>query len=378
MLTDASHYRYIANPGPVAAGIHNPPHIVPVRDGTAAACIETYEDYCYLVEMARERHHWSYGGDPDPYAVSGFDPALVTEDKDTLDSLSALALDIDDASAMSYYSGTIVPVDWTEPAYPLVKNHTAGEGYALDAWRATMRLSRVTPSRNAPLPLKIDSLRYFYRDFGNMSRYMFGADTAKMNQTEFEALTDYSGYPHVVGGVMQGNRTVFEPGNPDRQYSEAVAPWVSESWRSGTSDGLYGCEANFSYYIRSPFCLDPSATRYYQSVQVYLSVGCDVSWGTGPDAGSATVTAVFKMVPASVATVSGLAGLEGVVSLQFPRQAMKSLLLTPMNSWCENNIAGYSAASVKFCGVTVNSVYFDTGAIEHVSNIPPSWDWQPS
>lgn len=383
MLNNAADYRYITNSQPIAAGIRG--GILPVRDGTAPACIETYEDYCYLVEMAREREHWARGEDIVLPIADDFDQTcLVAEETPLHDLAVAAAGGISDFSQDAY--SALIGKDavmtgqtfYGRGSIPGISESVPY--YALGQMQSILGVPRATPSNYAlPHIVEAETLRYLYYDLGNMKRYLFRSlsgphSSALMTPSEFAAYTGPWGR-NVFGPVSDSDSSSTWP------YYGEIHEKVNGSWQTRVdAEG-----ANLTFYIKAPFWKNPSGTAYYSTVTPYTHWNITVGWWDPTE--QVFKTGYGYIIDSSAAAVSVLAHsgahddvFEGKTrTISFAANGMyMRFVYTLAKTWVVNQIGQFDDNYSWNMDVQLREVFLDTGVIDHVTNLPSSWTWQPS
>lgn len=368
MITQASQYRYVVNPQPVASGIRG--DILPVLDGGKKASVNSYEDMCYLVEMCRERIHWTSGyNDQGNPPVGMFSPKHLVDDKRVLDYLGWVR--VHDRSFGDYDSSLVTP-DWNGGglAYPVFGTSWRD---LYETWFGTMAMPPRSSVFPAPFSEDADTLRRLYYDYGSMKRYVF---MSSQDVVKEEDVDTFERVPkHLL--MVQNGKSI----NGGVEYGSATYPAYQTAWDGGAIVDTYTqLQANpMRLYVRSPFLKNPiTNTAYYSSPHIYAAWDVGGDWydsaGIGHGFG---FDFIADMGTASMALSSAHSLYEGYCEVPVGSLPVVRLMYNTALSWAMSNVAGFSGASKRSLSVYLYYMFLDTGEIDHVSNLPSAWTWTP-
>ena len=220
MITTAGGYRYLT-PRRVAG------NIVPAVDSTGAERVSRFEDAQYLVEMARERYHWTIGPSADLSLIA---PAYETTGFPlTHELLSQLANAVHSGGTIGDFADAfdcaLIAADADMRPGEAAFRYGQRQEYAAEKWRAGKGVARTSPAANAvPRVEELDTYRRLYRDLSNMKRYVLrnDADHACL-ASAFPSKTSF-GNTHLFGPVQQSGhvKLVADWGNRNEDVDNAV------------------------------------------------------------------------------------------------------------------------------------------------------------
>lgn len=411
---------------------------LPDVDGTGAERVSRFEDAQYLVEMARERYHWTIG----PSAVTADIAPAYEETGYPL--VRRILRELANAVTGRFGSGDDFPqiralgdpyaVDaWLIPADADLATRTASAAHAFQTmssylpsvpseWKQGLALDRVTPAGYAsrrvpntsevPFPESCDTYRCLFRDLGNMKRWLLRCSCGgQCHASGFDAsVAPADGVSHIVGPVQVGGeyygKQHFDSPEygTDWEYSadetDGKLCWDARSnsnmtavylWsRSSNSTSLSTLIGTFRFYIRTPFYFKgyPNEDDTYYAVggsKLYVAAGASVEfdWGEGEgyDIGAFDILFMYSLADLGVsATVlDDTAYYDGYFDVTTTAAFLGSLAENA-EELARQHAETYgipSAARLRRLSLRLGELYLDTGAIELYSNVPASWTWQP-
>lgn len=370
MLTQASDYRYCT---PIAAGIKG--SVLPMVDGTGAACVNRYEDIAFLVEAARERRDWNYGrpyGNP-AYAnvASRFErpEGVVARGggsnfaKSALNQLVSFFKTEDSFMSPDYMSGTFLPHDWragTRPVYA-ISDQAGHLDAAINAFFSGVQPipRQCSAISSVPRPLECGTLRAIHADAASMKRVMFRTNGQPISRVPFD------------DAQFHGNRAshIVVLREPDSGSVSTAAYSRYEYSVIQEEASYYDNPASWTFFIRKPFYKNPiTGSPYYQSLTAHINFVCEYSYDLENNTGVSVIDQTMLVPGASVPveafdtdhfgakftidfTTSLLRGYLGMFILELQRNPPYNGTLT--------------AAQVE-----VGDIFLDTGVIELPSTVP--------
>lgn len=373
MLTQASDYRYCT---PIAAGIKG--SVLPMVDGTGAACVNRYEDIAFLVEAARERRDWNRGrfyGTPD-YAnvASQFErpEGVVARGGGSNFANSALNQLVSffkaEPSFMSpgYHSGTFLPHDWRAGIYPVyaISDHAQSLDLAINAF-----FSGVSPIprqcsavSGVPLPLECGTLRAIHADAASMKRVMFQTNGQPISNASFDdAQFHGNSATHIV--------VLREPDSGS--VSTAAYSRYYHSTISGDT-GYYDNPASWTFFIRKPFYKNPiTGNPYYQSLTAHINFVCEYSYDLGNNTGVSVFDQTMLVPGMSVAVAAfDTDHFAAKFTIDFTTSLLRGYLGMFIQELQRN--PPYNGTLTMAQVAVGGDIFLDTGVIELPSTVPDS------
>ena len=400
---------------------------LPDVDGTGAERVSHFEAAQYLVEMARERYHWTIGPSADLSLIA---PAYETTGFPlTHELLSQLANAVHSGGTIGdfAYSSDYALIAADADMQNVLDYVKYGNGAAVDLWRAGKGVVRVSPSRNAvPRVEELDTYRRLYRDLSNMKRYVFhnectrGCTEAKF---KYDRANVVIGDTHLFGPV-QISASVANYGVSGHWWYEddgAVTDhcqWGGSfgngpslehvrSWEYMYSNGVFGLDGvarryrtgYYYFYIRRPFHRKPGGGQYYtgSSAKLYVECAARLDWFEDAGHNSADNVTLHVMWPVNIGSnnidtspsmsSSPDPDFDSRFSVHVDESLLDSILnqAVPLLKARATEEAGYEVGgagsvgvgAIDSVGLALDNVYLDTGVVDHVSSVPASWTWQP-
>ncbi len=381
MLVKHDEYSFIK---PIPFGIKG--LILPVVDGTAEVCCETYEDVCYLVEMYFERMFWLRGWNKEK--LSDFSENDITINRNVLNEmLKGVLVQLDYGWGPDFCRP--VPADWVEPEYPLCDD-PSGTG-ALNStvkWRNSQKRVRSIPVKSqynakpAPPFIDLNTMRILFRELGDTKRYIiYPKNYLYSSSASFIALNN-----EIIVPVQKGNRNFFIWDDNKIVTSEktnAVYPYVQWNKREGSdevSDTDYweGSLSTVRFWIKKGFLINSKTNElYYNSMNLYLQMEITVRV-LSESSVSTTLSrrAIFRPFKFNVVLNGDNAGFEGYVEVDMSDVRIP-YFIEGFNLAKQLFADKLTDAKLEFVQVTLDSFAFDTGVVKHNADLPDTWDWQP-